>query len=328
MSIEIIAEIAQGYEGNEKLSNLLVEGAINSGADSIKLQLIYADEICTKEYEYYSFFKTLEMDITVWKALVKKVHKAKKKIYFDIYGDQSLKVANALDADGVKISTTDFYNNSLIINSLKNFKKVFLSTGGVDFLHLDKLLLKLKSHKNLVLLYGFQDEPTLINDNNLSRLSNLQEKYRDFDWGFMDHTEGDKEEALYIPILSIGMGVKYIEKHITLSNNLPIEDNVSALSIDRFKKFVEIVKSAYRALGSEKLTLTHKESEYKKRAGKIIVSKERIKENTILSNKNITLKRFSTTYNENHCYIPEKIFGKTLNVCLEKDLPITKDIIS
>ena len=39
MSLEVIAEIAQGYEGDFKLAELLTMGAIQSGADSIFLNL-------------------------------------------------------------------------------------------------------------------------------------------------------------------------------------------------------------------------------------------------------------------------------------------------
>ena len=48
--IEIIAEIAQGYEGSEKLTNLLTKGAIASNADAVKFQLVYADELATPDY--------------------------------------------------------------------------------------------------------------------------------------------------------------------------------------------------------------------------------------------------------------------------------------
>ena len=41
--IEIVAEVAQGYEGNIKLTELLTTAAILSGADAVKFQLVYAD---------------------------------------------------------------------------------------------------------------------------------------------------------------------------------------------------------------------------------------------------------------------------------------------
>ena len=41
--VEIIAEAAQGFEGNPTLAKLLARGAVRAGADAVKFQLIYAD---------------------------------------------------------------------------------------------------------------------------------------------------------------------------------------------------------------------------------------------------------------------------------------------
>ena len=83
MPIEIIAEVAQGYEGNLKLAELLTIGSIRSGADSVKFQLVYADELAVPSYEYYELFKSLEMRDEEWKSIISEIHKNHRKIYFD-----------------------------------------------------------------------------------------------------------------------------------------------------------------------------------------------------------------------------------------------------
>ena len=83
-----IAEIGLNYNGNFSLCYELIKQAKHSGANIVKFQLIYAHELCIKEYKYFDFFKTLEMDYPVWEKLVKKakktivdlVKKKKKKI--------------------------------------------------------------------------------------------------------------------------------------------------------------------------------------------------------------------------------------------------------
>ena len=80
MNTEIIAEIAQGYEGDPKLAELLVKGALVAGADAVKIQIIFADELCVPDYPYYDLFKSLEMDESVWQGLVSLVKKENKKI--------------------------------------------------------------------------------------------------------------------------------------------------------------------------------------------------------------------------------------------------------
>ena len=71
--LNIIAEVAQGYEGKEFLVELFVKGFLQSKADIIKFQLIYADDICTPKYKYYKFFKSLEMNTFFWKFTVSSI---------------------------------------------------------------------------------------------------------------------------------------------------------------------------------------------------------------------------------------------------------------
>ena len=58
----------------------------------------------------------------------------------------------------------------------------------------------------------------------------------------MDHTKGDNDFALYVPLIAIGCGANIIEKHITFDHTLHIEDHISALTFDSFKKFSKIIR--------------------------------------------------------------------------------------
>ncbi len=321
MQTEIIAEIAQGYEGNPKLAELLVKGAIVANADSVKLQLVFADELCVPTYPYYALFKSLEMEENVWKNLVKMVHDAGKKIYFDVYGPHSIELAHTLGADAVKISTTDFYNTALIKNAFKKFNKVFVSTGGVPVEDIDELMHTNGLPQHITLMHGFQAEPTVAEDNNLKRIVTLQQRYPKANIGFMDHSLGSSEEAFHLPLIALGLGVSCIEKHITLDYSLEIEDYISALSVDRFGAFVKTIRMIEPSLGSSELTLTAKETDYKKRAGKLAVAKHHLEKGTVITASDIEMKRVSTTPLEDHFPRSENVVGKTLLTALEKDQP-------
>ena len=52
--LSIVAEVAQGFEGNFHQSRLLIKAAAKSGANAVKFQLVYADELATSDYKYYS----------------------------------------------------------------------------------------------------------------------------------------------------------------------------------------------------------------------------------------------------------------------------------
>lgn len=327
--VRILAEIAQGWEGNLRILKELTSSVSETDADCVKFQLVYADELATPDYKYYKLFKSLEMKLIDWKWVFKKLKKKNKKIYFDIYGLKSLKIAKKLGADGVKISTTEFYNYKLIEMSLTNFPEVFISVGGIPISHLKKLMKKIlnKYKKKIILLYGFQSEPTKIEDNNLLKMNNLIKKFPSYNFGFMDHSHGGKEEALYLSLLALGQGISVIEKHFTLDRSRKIEDYISGLSYKTFNKFIKIIRKYENAIGNGRLKLSKDEIIYRKKALKIVVANKDIKKNELFSKKNISIKRSSIEPNSKTIFKIEDVIGKKskLNVPIHK--PILKNFL-
>jgi len=327
MNIEVIAEIAQGYEGNEKLAELLVQGSIAANADSIKLQLIYAEELCVPSYQYFDLFKSLEMGDEIWHKLVNKVHGSGKNFYFDIYGERSLDLAYKLKVDGVKISTTDFYNFPLIEAAFSKFNNVFISAGGIEILDLDNLVNNFDLPEKLTFMHGFQAEPTLIKDNNLRRIETLRNRFPNVNIGFMDHSAGNDPCASILPMVAIGLGATCIEKHISLDYKLELEDYVSALSVDKFSRFTDNIRIIETALGSKELLLNAKEIEYKNRAGKVVVAKNHIEKGAIIIQENVCLKRVSTVPSVRHFSRIDDVLGKIATSKYDENIPLDSSFL-
>ena len=136
--VEIIAEIAQGYEGDPKLAQLLAKASVKAGAHAVKYQLVYADELATPDYRYYGLFKQLEMSEETWQEIVDYLREANKRVYFDIYGEKGFELARNLKADGIKLSTTEFFNDQLVKKVLAEFPKVFVGIGGIPLEEIER----------------------------------------------------------------------------------------------------------------------------------------------------------------------------------------------
>ena len=325
---KIIAEVAQGFEGNPYLANLLAKAAVRAGANAVKFQLVFADELCVKTYPYFDFFKSLEMPIKVWNEVSSYIKKNKCELYFDIFGPKSLSWAKKLDADGVKISTTDFNNSWLITNAVKSFSNVLISIGGVEPQEMDSLWDKLGDHTNKVtFMHGFQAEPTLVRDNHLLRLSKLKKKYSGINLGFMDHSLGSDELSLYLPILSLGFGLECIEKHISLDQLLEVEDHISAISPSKFNKMVQLIRQLESAIGSDNNRPTKKELEYNLRSGKVVVAAEDLKKHIRISDKDLLLKRVTTKPDPKYLRKFDQLVDKKLLCDVKKDEPFTMSTI-
>jgi len=325
LKIEVIAEIAQGYEGDQKLTDLLTTGALTSGADAVKYQLVYADELATPDYLHYSLFRSLEMPIGIWKEISKRVHDAERKLYFDVFGFDSLVVAHEIGADGVKLSTTEFYNRPLIEKALGLFEKVFISIGGIPVGDIDELMNDVLNDysERICLMYGFQSEPTPLDQNNLSKLRTFGLRYPNFKLGFMDHSDGGSEEAFHLSLIAMGMGVSAIEKHLTLDRLLKIEDYVSGLAPEQFHRFVRLIQRYEPALGTGELDLSDLENEYRNKAAKSAVALRDLKKGQKIQIADIGLKRTGHVATGVPVRLLGDLLGHTLKTDVKKDHPLS-----
>lgn len=329
--IEIIAEAAQGYDGNPTLTHLLTVGAIEAQADAVKFQLVYADELATPDYHFYQAFKQLEMPKEIWQKTVDKIHEAGKKVYFDVFGEKSLQLAKELKADGIKLSTTEFYNKDLIRKVLQeDFRKILISVGGIQVEDIRALIQReaLQPGKNICFMFGFQAEPTPLENNNLARINALRAEFQGFEFGFMDHSLGISEDAFNLALVAIGAGVGCIEKHITLDPLLKMEDSISALPPSKMNEFVRIIRKYEKALGTSSLKLTALEEEYRKKAVKVVVAKENLEKGTILTKDRVVLKRVNERFKESRTLKNlDAVLGKKITENLLKDDPVLEDFL-
>lgn len=273
--VTIVAEAAQGFEGDLRLARLLVRAAATGSADVVKFQLVFADELATPDYPYYALFKQLEMPDEAWVAVVDEAQAHGLGVAFDVFGLRSLALAVRLGAVAVKLHASDFFNDPLVDEALARAPDVWFSAGGItadevaDFLH----RVGARAAK-LTLMYGFQAEPTPTDGNHLARLGALRARFPALRVGFMDHAPGSSDAAGWLALLALPFGVSVIEKHVTLARGIKMEDDVSALEPREFAALVTRVRSAEDALGNSALALTAAEQAYRQRAVKVVVTRQ------------------------------------------------------
>lgn len=323
MTIKIVAEVAQGYEGDEKIVDFFIKAISTSKADAIKFQIFFADELALPDYTYYQLFKNLELPFEFWKKAINKAHEGHLEFYSDIFGRNSLKELLNIGIDGIKIHATDINNFPLLKQAAKAGKKILLATGGCQLKEIETAL-DIVSRCPVTLMYGFQAEPTEIEDNNLSRIATLKQIYNK-PVGFMDHTAGDSPLALHLPFIAIGKGAELVEKHVTLSRQAQMEDYVSALTTEEFKPWCNLIKQTVPSLGEEKWILTPKELEYRKKIKRAVCAEKAIKSGHVIGLEDVTLKR---TSDKEAIFDIDEIINKVLKNDLGKNALIRlKDIV-
>lgn len=328
MSVKIIAEIAQGYEGKPEQARLLAKAGVASDANAIKFQCVYADDICVSDYKHYDFFKTLEMPLSVWADLSKIVHDAEKEFILNVGGGKSLQIALDIKADAVKFHATSFFCDDLIVFAKENFKKVYMSVGGIS---VDEIHSFIKRHHitpngQFSFTYGFQASPTPLEKNNLNKLKSFMKVFEGFSFGFEDHTDANIEARFIVPLMAIPMGVSHLEKHLTLDSLLNLEDAESALSVTDFKKFVNSVRDIETIFGSSDLVLTELEEDYRQRVLKVAIASNKLAKGHVITEYDIALKRVSNPLNYGFLR-KEELIGKKVNKEIQKNEQILTDAI-
>jgi N,N'-diacetyllegionaminate synthase len=329
MATKIIAEIAQGYEGDPTLARLLAKAGVESGADVVKFQCVFADDTAVPSYRYYGLFKKLEMPFEVWKSIFNTVKDADKEFYLNIGGKQSLEIAQKLGVDGVRLHATNFFNTELIKAAIESFPMVYFGLGGISFVEIQDLIERynIKPGENVSFIYGFQAEPTPIENNNILRLKTLMESFPGFDFGFEDHTDGSDRNAKIVPLMALPLGVCYIEKHLTLDRLLGLEDSISALTPQEFIDFVYNVRIMESAIGKNTSELTENEKSYRNKVLKVVVTNTDMFKDQLITKESLSLRRVENV-REPAFHRKEDVVGMTLKVDLNKYEQITKEMVA
>ena len=196
--------------------------------------------------------------------------------------------------------------------------------GGIDREEIKEAAgrYKLADH-DVVLMFGYQAEPTPTEQNNLARIAALRDM-TGLEVGFMDHSEGSGEDAVALSAMALALGVNVFEKHIGLDRELELEDFVSALSPGDFSAYTASLRRLAGALGSAGLTLTNEEMRYRGRALKRVLAARKLPAGTVLTEGEI---KFARTPSDAGFFGPREAVGKELASCVDENQPITLEVL-
>ena len=329
MNISFIAELAQGYEGKLYQALQLIKSAKLADANYVKIQIVFPEELSTKDYYAYKIFESLKMKKTEWLKIKKYSDKLKIKLITEVFGHKSIEVAKYINSKFFKIHPTDINNFDLISKIKKlNPKLVFIGIGGAKPDEIFKCLKYLHKFK-VVLLHGHQALPTPNEDLNISRIKKyfdeLKDIHKKFQFGIADHVIPNDKDQLAIISLAIGAGITFIEKHLTTNRVFKIEDDEAALNPDEFKNLVIECRRISKIFGKSSFKLSKSEKKYRSITRRTIVAKQNIKKNEIFNEKNLSTKRSSV---KNGFSDIAKVIGKKSISNIKKDTVITSDYLS
>ena len=297
MPVRIIAEGAQGPQGDSGYAALLSEAAAAAGADAIKFQIVFADELATPDHELYEVLVSSQMpQDEEWFEVSRACSDSGIDLICDVFGPRSLGVASAIGVSGIKIHGMDLLNTSLMeLVRGAGVEEVYLGVGGSTNSEVAEAVAALRPIEP-VLLLGHQAYPTPAEENQMCRIRNLMDAFPGLVVGWADHVPYGDPAGTWLSAAAIGAGASVIEKHLTLAGICQRRDFDAALDPGDFKLFADSMRLAERACQvrfscESESQLSPSESKYRAMFKKHVVAAADVHKGQQIEAAHIVLKR-------------------------------------
>ena len=257
----IVAEMSANHGGKFSNAKEIIIKAKEAGADAIKIQTYRAETMTINSSKkdftinerspwahYGSLFKLYKKAYTPWEwqGELFQISKENDIIIFSSPFDASaVDFLENLNTPAYKIASPEI-NDIPLLNKIAATKKpVILSTGLANYSDITLAIKTLNDGgcMDIGLLKCTSSYPAPFDEINLNTIADYPKKFKCIA-GLSDHTIGDA-----IPVASIPLGAKIIEKHFILDNeNTP--DSFFSMNFNEFKIMVTKIRSVEKALGS------------------------------------------------------------------------------
>ncbi|MCR4734244.1 MAG: N-acetylneuraminate synthase family protein [Treponema sp.] len=249
----IIAEIGTSHEGSIEKARAMVDAASECGANCIKFQWVYADEILhpktgfvklpTGNIPLYERFKQLELPPSFYKEMLDYVHSKGASFCCSPFGLRSMQELLAISPDYVKIASPEL-NHFKMLEELRDFRNsqeegkkipVIVSSGVSRLTDIEKAI-EILGRDNVSLLHCITSYPAPEEEYNVKLVSTLKNIFG-LQTGISDHSLN----PILVPVLSTICGGSIIEKHFTLSKKTDGLDDPVALEPEEFATMVHVI---------------------------------------------------------------------------------------
>jgi pseudaminic acid synthase len=331
----IIAELSCNHNQDINLAYKLIDAAYESGADAVKLQTYTSDTItidCDKPiftdclkgtlWEGQTLYQLYSKAYTPWewhKELKIYANSKNLDLFSSPFDTSAVDFLETLDFPCYKIASFEITDHILIKRIAQTGKPVIISSGMASLSELNDAISLLREHgtTQIAMLKCTSAYPAKPEDANLNTIKHMMETFNVIG-GLSDHTLG-----IEVPIASVVLGGRIIEKHFKLTDDSGSEDDAFSLKPDEFKKMVNSVRIVEKTLGIIHYDGVNSESKSKKFRRSLFIVKD-VKKGELLTEENVKSIRPS---NGLHTRFYTEILGKTARFDLEKGTPLSWNII-
>lgn len=283
----IIAELSANHGHDINIAKDTIKAAKEAGADAIKLQTYTADTItinCDNDYfkiksgtiwDGRTLYDLYNEAYTPWEWHEELMNYAKELdliCFSSPFDKTAVDLLENLNVPAYKVASFEITDIPLIEYIASKRKPVIISTGIATLSEIDDAVnaCRRMGNNDIILLKCTSAYPAKIEDANLLTMKSLKDTFN-VEIGLSDHTLG-----VTVPIVSVALGAKVIEKHFILDKSIGGPDASFSLDKQEFATLVESVRDAERSIGKVDYELTEKKKKSRQFSRSLFVVKDMI----------------------------------------------------
>jgi pseudaminic acid synthase len=330
----IIAELSCNHLRDFDLTINTIKAMKEAGADAVKIQTFRPDGVTLDSdkahfiinqgsiwdgQNFYKLYDTLWMPWE-WQPKLKKVVEDLGMEFFSSPFDNS--AVDFLEQMGVpayKVASFEITDIPFIEYIASKGNPVIISTGIATLSDIEDAINACQATNNdqVALLKCTSAYPAPFEEMNLKTIPNLGDTFHTV-VGLSDHSPGST-----VPVASVALGARIIEKHFILDRNLGGADSTFSMEPDEFKQMVDAVRNTEKALGKITYTLSPKIIKSREFSRSLFAVTD-IREGDIFTNENIRSLRPGFGL---HPKFIKNLLGRKASHNIEKGTPLNWDII-
>ena len=267
----IICEISANHNGKIEKALDLINAAVSTGCDAIKLQTYTPDTMTIDHdsedflingglwdgYKLYDLYNEAQTPFEWHEELFSHARRLGVEIFSTPFDESAADLLEALDVPAFKIASFELTDLPLIRYVARKRKPMIMSTGLACLKEIRAAVDAVLSEGNsqIILLHCVSSYPAPVSQSNVKTIQHLADTFGVVA-GLSDHTLSNAAS-----IASIAIGGSVIEKHFTLRRADGGPDAAFSLEPDEFTRLVVECKDAWYSLGKVDYSLKEAEKQ-------------------------------------------------------------------
>jgi len=250
----IVAEIGINHNGSLDIAKSLIDMAVKTGVDAVKLQK-RTPELCVPPDQqkhmretpwgyisYLDYRYKVEFGLNEYREIDRYCKQKNIPWFASVWDEPSVDFLQQFNPICYKIPSASLTDNQLLTHARGTGMPIILSTG-MSTMQQIKEAVKVLGEENLLITHATSTYPCDPNELNLKMVRTLNETFS-CPIGYSGH-----EVGLIPTVVAVSMGACLVERHITLDRAMWGSDQAASVEPGGMERLVKYIRVTEQALG-------------------------------------------------------------------------------